>query len=155
MIRASPTRRLPPRASLAARYESVMQIYTVHLKRFDPLADFVLVKEGFSWPGFFLSALWALWHRLWWAALMLAAANLAVSLLSSMPDLNPFAQAAMSLGFAAAVGFIANDLRRWTLKRSGYVIEAVVSGQSLEDAERRFLDGSPELLITPAAKARS
>lgn len=132
-----------------------MQIYTVHLKRSDPCADFVLVKEGFSWPGFLLSALWALWHRLWFAALLLAATGLLVNLLSSVLALEPFGRAALSLGFAAAVGFVANDLRRWTLERRGFTVEAVVCGQSIEEAERRFLDGSPGPASASAAKAGS
>lgn len=132
-----------------------MQIYTVHLKRSDPRTDFVLVKEGFSWPGFLLSALWALWHRLWWAALLLLLAGLLVSLLSSVLALEPFGGAALSLGFAAAVGFVANDLRRWTLERQGFTVEAVVCGQSIEEAERRFLDGSPGPVSASAAEAES
>ena len=27
--------------------------------------DVVLIKDGFSWPAFFFSLIWALWHRLW------------------------------------------------------------------------------------------
>ena len=44
-----------------------MRVYTVHMRRpaLDPDADFRLVKEGFSWPAFFFSFLWALWSRLW------------------------------------------------------------------------------------------
>ena len=44
-----------------------MNVYTVHLRRhgLDPDRDLLVVKEGFSWPAFFLSFLWALWHRLW------------------------------------------------------------------------------------------
>ena len=41
-----------------------MRVYTVHIAdgpTGPAVADAVLVKEGFSWPGFFFSALWALW----------------------------------------------------------------------------------------------
>ena len=29
------------------------------------LSEYVFVKDGFSWPAFFLPILWILWHRLW------------------------------------------------------------------------------------------
>jgi len=39
------------------------------LKRFDllehPDGTLQAVKDGFSWPGFFFSGLWLLWHRIW------------------------------------------------------------------------------------------
>ena len=58
-----------------------MNTYTVHLRRhgLDPERDVVLVKEGFSWPAFFLSFLWALWHQLWLAAALILAAHIAIS----------------------------------------------------------------------------
>ncbi len=78
-------------------------------------------------------------------ALALFAANIVASLMSFILGLNPLAQGAASLGLAMGVGFIANDLRRWTLERCGYVIEGVVSGKNCDAAERRFLDAAPEL----------
>jgi hypothetical protein len=63
-----------------------MRIYTVHMKRTgqgkknDPDQGLVLIKEGFSWPAFFLSGLWALWHRMWFWAAIIIAANIALSL---------------------------------------------------------------------------
>ena len=42
-------------------------IYTAHVRGRgrEPTSDVVLVKDGFSWPAFFFSLIWALWHRLW------------------------------------------------------------------------------------------
>ena len=36
-----------------------MRLYSVHLRRhgLDPDRDIVLVKEGFSWPAFFITVL--------------------------------------------------------------------------------------------------
>ena len=41
------------------------RLYTVHL--LDDASDdgLVLVKEGFSWPAFFVAVPWALFHRMW------------------------------------------------------------------------------------------
>ena len=51
-----------------------MKIYSVHDRpgSLAPDRDVVLVKEGFCWPAFFLTALWALWHRLWRAFVAMA-----------------------------------------------------------------------------------
>ena len=122
-----------------------MRLYTVHLKRFGPAPDFHLVKEGFSWPGFFLTAIWALWHRLWLIALALLAVSVVLNLGTAKLGLDPAVRGVLSLGFAVTVGFVANDLRRWALERRGYAYERTVSGDNRESAERRFLDDAPDL----------
>jgi hypothetical protein len=124
-----------------------MRLYTVHVRRHGPDADsdLVLIKEGFCWPAFFLLPLWALWHRLWLAALVLLVADLAVSGAALLLRLDVFSHGAVSVGFAAIVGFVANDLRRRRLERRHFALAAVVSGAGREAAEWRFLDGEPEL----------
>ncbi len=49
------------------------------------------------------------------------------------------------VGFAAIVGFVANDLRRRRLERRRFTFAAVVSAAGREAAEWRFLDGEPKL----------
>ena len=124
-----------------------MRHYTVHLRRhgLDPDRDLVLVKEGFSWPAFFFSVLWALWHRLWLVAGIFFLVQLAMSLILAvwMPD--PVAAIAMSVGTALILAYAANDLWRWALERLGFVETAVVAADDRDGAERRFLDGEPAL----------
>ena len=124
-----------------------MRLYTVHVCRHGPDAksDLVLIKEGFCWPAFFLVPLWALWHRLWLVALVLLVADVALSGTALLLRLDGLSQGMVSVGFAAIVGFVANDLRRRALERRRFTFAAVVSAGGLEDAERRFLDGEPEL----------
>ncbi len=123
-----------------------MRLYTVHVRRHGPDADsdLVLIKEGFCWPAFFLGPLWALWHRLWLAALVLLVADLGLSGTALLLRLDGLSQGAVSVGFAAIVGFVANDFRRRRLERRHFTL-AVVSAAGREAAERRFLDGEPEL----------
>jgi len=120
-----------------------MRIYTVHYRPAADGPDLVLVKEGFCWPAFFLSVLWALWHRLWVVALWLLAVSAVVGAVGAVADLNPVADSVLSLGAAAGVGCVANDLRRWTLRRRGYSDEGVVLGGGEETALRRFLARAP------------
>ena len=124
-----------------------MRVYTVHLRRqgLDPDRDIVLVKEGFCWPALLFSVLWALWCRLWWVALGLLVAEAAVSGAVALLGLDPLSEAAISLGFAVIVGFVANDLKRWTLRRHGFGEAAVVIAGDRDAAERRFYDRNPRL----------
>ena len=118
-----------------------MRFYTVHLRRhgLDPDRDLVLVEEGFCWPAFLFSVVWALWYRLWLVALILVLAIVAIFVLV-VTVAGP-----ASAGLALVIGFVANDLRRWTLKRRGFVETGVVTGRDRDAAERRFLEGDPRL----------
>mgnify|MGYP002279464945 CR=1 FL=1 len=105
----------------------------------------MLIKEGFCWPAFFFSFLWALWNRLWLVAAGLFALELAVNGALGALGVGPVVQAAVSLGLAASIGLLANDLSRWTYARRGLEFIDVVAGGGQEDAERRFLDRNPQI----------
>ena len=124
-----------------------MRVYTVHMRRpaLDPESDVLLVKEGFSWPAFFFSFVWALWSRLWLVAAGLLALELAVGATLSLLDGDLWTQSAVSLGLALLVGMLANDLKRWTLFRRSFLEVAVVTGSGIDAAERRFWDQRPQL----------
>ncbi len=124
-----------------------MRLYSVHLRRhgLDPDRDIVLVKEGFSWPAFFLSFLWALWHRLWLAAaaIFLAVTTLNAAIYWLRPDV--LSQAVLSLGLGVIVGYLGNDLRRRNLTSQGFAFAGAVSGEDPDKALRRYLDNEPAL----------
>ncbi|MFO1152340.1 MAG: DUF2628 domain-containing protein [Rhodospirillales bacterium] len=124
-----------------------MRIYTVHVRT--PAArldrDVQLVKEGFSWPAFFFSFLWALWSRLWLVALVMFAIEALCGLASEWLGLPPVLNAVISLGLAAALGLVANDLKRFTLFRRGYAEVGVVAGSDRDAALQRFFDQHTQL----------
>ena len=124
-----------------------MNLYAVHLRRhgLDPDRDVALVKEGFSWPAFFLSFVWALWHRLWLAAALFLAAQGTVNLGIYLLRPDPVSQGVVSLGLAVIIGFVANDFRQKKLTDQGFAFTAVVNGQDTNQAYRRFLDHEPAL----------
>ncbi len=124
-----------------------MRMYSVHLRRhgLDPDRDVRLVKEGFSWPAFFLAFLWALWHRLWLEAGVIFALNAAIGLAALEIPLDLLSQGALSLGLAAIVGYLANDLRCRKLAKQGFVLAGVASGENSDTALARFLDDEPAL----------
>ena len=124
-----------------------MKFYAVHLRRhgLDPDRDVVLVKEGFSWPAFLLSFVWALWHRLWLAAALFGLAQAAISLGIYLVHPDPVSQTVLSLGLAAIIGYLAADIRQHKLARQGFAFAGVVVGNDVDQAYRRFLDSEPAL----------
>ena len=124
-----------------------MRFYTAHVRHggLDPDRDLVLVKEGFSWPAFLFSVPWALFARLWLAALVVALAMAAVEWVAYLIELDPATRAVLSTGVLLGFGWMANDLRRHRLERAGFVFQGVVAAETRDDALQRFLDNAPEL----------
>jgi len=123
-----------------------MSIYTVHQPPLETGAAaaepyrFVFVRDGFSWWAFLLTPLWMLRHRLWLALatyLVVATAldaglrTLGASLLMLV---------VVSLLISLLAGLEAGTLRRFKLARRHWRNIGVVTGDDLEDAERRFFD---------------
>lgn len=124
-----------------------MRVYTIHLRHggLNPDRDLVAVKEGFSWPAFWLSVPWALWHRMWLAALAFLVVGLAVEAAIGALGLDPESLGVVALGIACAIGFLANDLRRSALVRRGFVPAGVAVGANADEALHRFLQSRPEI----------
>jgi hypothetical protein len=123
-----------------------MSVYTVHeppVRSADPLPDaerIVFVRDGFSFWAFLLAPLWMLWHRMW---LVLAGyVIVAVALETALAAFGGARAAASILGLfiSLLVGLEASTLRRFTLNRRGWLNVGIVSGASLEDAERRYFE---------------
>ncbi|MEX2450854.1 MAG: DUF2628 domain-containing protein [Rhodospirillales bacterium] len=126
-----------------------MRLYTIHILGFehkarrDPDRNLVLVKEGFSWPAFLFSGLWALWNRMWLWGAVLIAANIAVGFGLKALGGDPTVHGLITFGVALIIGFIGNDLRRRSLSYKGYREFGVVAGGDMIEAERRFFDHCP------------
>jgi hypothetical protein len=120
-----------------------MRFYTIHVPRrpWSPektIAEARAVKDGFSWPAFFFSFIWALWHRLWLAALALALIEIAIGMITDAIGLDPVTESVAALGLALIVGWIANDLRRARLARLSLAEAGVVVASSQEAALQRY-----------------
>ena len=120
----------------------MMRIYTIHLPpRFGPPdADPVIVKEGFNWAAAIFTVLWALWHRMWLAAIGLLVTSAAIGAGVAFLGFGPESRAAMSFGYAVLVGFHANDWRRWSLERKDFEDAGIVAAPRADAALRRFGD---------------
>ncbi len=122
-----------------------MKIYSVHVS---PTAaagdgDAELVKEGFCWPAFLFTVLWAAWHRAWWVAAALLVVSIAIALGAEALGLGLYGRITVNLGFLALVGFHGGDFLRWSLGRRGYRDQGVVAGDDADAALHRYLDRLP------------
>jgi hypothetical protein len=131
-----------------------MSVYTVHEppQRFvaAPEAErFAFVRDGFSFWAFLFGPLWMLWHRMWLVLigyiLVLGWLETVVRLVGGSAGIG----AAISFLISLLVGFEAGTLRRFTLSRRGWNTIGVVSGDDLEDAERRFFDEWVRRAVVP------
>ena len=124
-----------------------MRVYTVHLRHrgLNPDNDIVLVSEGFCWGACVFSLIWALWHRMWWVALCLAIVSVVLNVMIYMLGMDETTGYFLNVGIAILIGLVANDIRRWSLARLGFVDSGVALGDNQDDALARFLDDSPAL----------
>jgi uncharacterized protein DUF2628 len=123
-----------------------MSIYTVHQPPLESGATaaepyrFVFVRDGFSWWAFLLTPLWMLRHRLWLALLIYLLVTAAVDVGLRALGASIFMLVVAGLVISLLVGLEAGTLRRFKLARRHWRNVGVVTGDALEDAERRFFD---------------
>ena len=127
-----------------------MRLYSVYLRDHgrDPERDMIFVKYGFSLPAFLFTFLWALWVRAWWVALGLFAVVVLSGLALNRLGVGENLEAILTLALAVGIGYVGNDIRRWSLEQAGFSEVAVVAAKNLTEAERRFLEDAE---ITPGA----
>lgn len=138
-----------------------MRIYSVHeppLRGPDPLPDaecFIFVRDGFYFRAFLFAPLWMIWHGMW----LVLAGTVIVSAVVETALVALGASAAgisiVALLISLLVGLEASTLRRFTLNRRGWRNVGIISGDDLEDAERRFfatwVHELPSARVTPTA----
>ena len=129
-----------------------MRIYTVHHRQEASGSltglgeDAILVKEGFTWPGFLVPALWLLYKRMWIVLAFYLAATAGLALLAQGALLPETAVFVGNLAVNLLLGLEGNDLYRWTLARRRYREQAVVMGSDLVTAEQRYFEAVAEAI---------
>jgi hypothetical protein len=123
-----------------------MSVYTVHeppSRAGAAAADverFAFVRDGFSWWAFLFAPLWMLRHRMWLVLVGYVVVAGAIEIPVKLSGAPSLAANLIGILLGLLVGFEASTLRRFTLNRRGWKNLGVVSGDDLEDAERRFFD---------------
>jgi len=123
-----------------------MPVYTVHEPppgRYEGVPDperFAFVRDGFSLWAFLFAPLWMLRYRMWLGFICYVVVFAGLAVLSRVVGLSSAIVSLIGLLFGLLIGLEAGTLRRFTLSRRGWKNLGVVSGDDLEDAERRFFD---------------
>ena len=129
-----------------------MRIYTVHHRQEATGSltglgeDAVLVKEGFSWPAFFIPLIWLVYKRMWIVLAFYVAATVGLALLADFAAAPETAVFVGSVAINLLLGLEGNDLYRWTLARRRYREQAVVVGRNLVTAEQRYFQAVAEAI---------
>lgn len=130
-----------------------MTTYTIHhpaqtaaeiLHRSD---DVEFVKDGFCWPALFVPFIWLIYRRLWIAMLGYVALVILVSAVGAVLSLSENVTTLIGASVNILMGFEANNLRRWTLRRHAYRDVGVAIAKSQTDAEMRYFQ---DLIDMPA-----
>ena len=109
----------------------------------------VLVREGFVFPAFLFTVLWALWHRLWVVAAVLFAAYVAIALAGEWFQWHWAIVSACEFGLALLFGLEAADLRVRALRRAGFRPAGLIQATNLQAAELDYFAGLRILRPTP------
>jgi hypothetical protein len=130
-----------------------LQVYTVHINPNDPApyekAEFI--AEGFNWAAFVFGLLYALYKRLWFPAAVIFVVDLFLMSLWRDGVMRHAAVTILNIGFNVYIGYAVNDWIRARLKRQGYVLTDIVTGENAMRAGQRFFDRfSAEHTLRPA-----
>lgn len=127
-----------------------MRIWTVHepvedrdLYEAAPEDRVAFVKDGFSWPGFFLSLPWLIYHRLWVGTLVYLLAVAVLGIATAFLPIAEFQAGLLGVLPALYVGLDGNDMRRRKLAGLGFLDCGVIAARSLVEAEIAFFSREP------------
>lgn len=122
-----------------------MSIYSVHILDTDSMSDLAVIPDGFSWGAAAFGFVWALYIGAWDLALVLVIIQVLASTLIGALLMDAAAQSIAHAGIAIVIGFSVSEVRRVLLAFRGLSEVGVVTGESVEAAERRYLDTHPDV----------
>jgi uncharacterized protein DUF2628 len=96
------------------------------------------VKEGFSWPAFFVPALWLIYCRMWIELILFIVIFGALQWTFGLDKPGQDVLGWILLVLFALFAFEANDLRGAALERRGYRLIGVAEGRGRTGAELSF-----------------
>lgn len=109
-------------------------LYTVHMRPVptgEVVEDVVLVPERGSVWAFIFGLFWALWHRMWLVAGLLALFVFFGGYIMDVP-------LSVSLGVSVLFALECFTLKRWTLSTRGYVEVGLVGADDEDQALEKF-----------------
>ncbi|WP_188396717.1 DUF2628 domain-containing protein [Oxalicibacterium flavum] len=112
-------------------------------------SQFRVIKNGWSWPGFFFGSVWALCMQLWLVGLLLLPVEIILQMLMSATERvqqdasGSYAQTTRIIGGLVALaalsvriifGAFGNAWKRKRLLKNGYQLKRTLEARSKEDA---------------------
>jgi hypothetical protein len=97
-------------------------------------------RHGFAWLAMIFGPLWLLWHRMWLMTLAYLVLAVGIGILGTYGEAGGTASTVLSIMLAILLGFEAQGLLRWTLRRKGWREEATVVARSRPEAESRYFE---------------
>ncbi len=110
-----------------------MTSYCILSKRTDGDETARVIGDRFSWAGFVFGGFWLLWHRAWFAGVLVIAADLAIPLLV-YPAGHALPGLALDLALALLVGLEGNAWRIAAEENKGRRIVDIVEAPDPETA---------------------
>ncbi|MEK1887071.1 MAG: DUF2628 domain-containing protein [Phyllobacterium sp.] len=101
----------------------------------------VFIRDGFVFLAFVLPFVWLLFHRLWFEAILVLAAGVAISAVGSFTGQDG-AAALIGILVSILVGLEANSWRAAALERRGFRLAGVVDAHNAADAETIWFLGT-------------
>ena len=117
-----------------------MKIYIVHMstKRNELKQIPIILRDGFSFPAFVFTAVWAVWHKLWTLAVVIILIWIGGGSFLHYFGADEFVYFFVFSGFALMLGYLANDFLSKALCRQGFQPVGLVAAKNLELAFRRW-----------------
>jgi hypothetical protein len=137
-------------------FPSRLRIYSVHLNPRDanPYESAVFIAEGFNLYAFIFTGFWALYHRLWWMALLFFTLHMGSGHYGAAVGLSVTSVGVLEFGFRLMIGLSANDMWRTQLEKRGWVMSDVVVAYSQLEATHRYYERHLQGLM-PASRLMS
>lgn len=118
------------------------KIYNIYEKpeATDPADRMVYVREGFNLWAFIFDAVWLIYRRQWWVLLAYMVLAIAMAMLLHFTHASEGMTLVVQLAIKTFLGFHANDLQGWTLKRRGYRMAGVLVAESDMRVQHRYYE---------------
>jgi Zn-dependent protease with chaperone function len=117
-----------------------------------PDDETVLIRDGFAWLALIVPLLWLLWHRLWFAALMLFLLSIAIAVaMGQLPGASPV----LTVASVLVSLFVALEGNGWRIdkkERQGWTFRTVIEADNRATAEEIWIAG---VVAEQAIKART
>ena len=107
-----------------------------------PLGKFEAIKQGWSWPAFFLGFLWAMYRKMWWLGYGVFAGFIVLTFITYSPNNGPFGSPLYNIiSFASmfVYGALGNQWLQSSLTSRGFDLVDTIHADTPDGAIANYL----------------